>query len=153
MNIHIFENETEVLVLSVEQLQKMAPHHFTINERVPGIEGRAFDLATWYESWSKKSTNPTHIKVEAVDEFQAMIPWDELDSAAILYEQNEKPLKKGFPIRLYVPDGSSDCLNVKSIVKIFFIRDQSLGNESSFGFKNTLDVSDLGKQYLKKKSE
>ncbi|NBI28232.1 molybdopterin-binding protein [Chengkuizengella marina] len=151
MNIHIYEDETEVLTLSVEQMQKMAAKHFSINERVPGIDGKAFDLVTWYESWTEETTKPTHLKVEAMDEFQAIIPWIELDSAAILYEQNGKPLKKGNPIRLYVPDGSSDCLNVKSIVKMFFIRDKQLGDESSFGFKNKLDENELKNQYLKKK--
>ncbi|MFS1511789.1 hypothetical protein VQL36_05040 [Chengkuizengella sp. SCS-71B] len=152
MNIHIYEDKTEVLTLSVEQMKKMASKHFPINERVPGIDGKAFELVSWYESWTKEATKPTHLKVEAADEFQAIIPWIELDSAAILYEQNEQPLKKGKPIRLYVPNGTSDCLNVKSIVNMFFIRNKQLGDESSFGFKNKLDVNDLKNQYMKNKS-
>jgi hypothetical protein len=38
---------------------------------------RAFDLYTWYRAWSKATKSPTHIHVEASDEFQATVPWEE----------------------------------------------------------------------------
>ncbi len=143
MNVTVREgNRSEAL--SVEQMAGMAPRHFSLAERVPGTEGQAFDLKSWYEVWSRsKTAEPTHMMVEAADEFQATIPWKQLDDAAVLFAQDGLPLKKGYPVRLYVPNGSSDCLNVKSVVTIVFLHDERLGNEARYGFKNVVTTDEM----------
>ncbi|MGG2201492.1 MULTISPECIES: hypothetical protein [Paenibacillus] len=112
--------------------------------RINGLKGQAVDWQAWYEAWSAAqgadvSLQPTHLQVAAVDEFQATIPWHELRDAFILYAQEEgQPLQKGFPIRLYVPNGSSECLNVKSVVRLCLLYDPALGDKATFGFSNTV---------------
>ncbi|NQX67932.1 molybdopterin-dependent oxidoreductase [Paenibacillus alba] len=142
-DIHIATEE-----FTVAQMVELAEHKLSLEARVPEVQGKAFDLKDWYRSWKtshagKPLDEPTHVKVEAVDEFQALIPWSEAEKALFLYEQDGQPLKKGYPIRLYVPDGSSECLNVKSIVNIWFLHDPSLGEESTFGFKNRVTLDEL----------
>ncbi|MFC0214041.1 hypothetical protein ACFFK0_16550 [Paenibacillus chartarius] len=44
------------------------------------------------------------------------------------------PLRKGAPLQLYAPDGCSQCLDVKSVVKLAFLTDVSLGSEAVYGF-------------------
>jgi hypothetical protein len=129
----------------------MNPLIVPIDERVPGIEGKAIDLISWYTMWAKVSDLvlvelPTHLTVEAADEFTATISWSELQLAVLLFEQEGLPLKKGFPLRLYVPDGSSACLNVKSVVKLNFIHQTDLETIATYGFKNTVTIDDLRKK-------
>jgi hypothetical protein len=137
--------------LSVVEMLAMNPTIVNINQRVPGIEGKAIDLFSWYDSWAKANhvtplEHPTHLSVEAADEFCATMAWSELQQAALLYEQDGQPLLKGFPLRLYVPDGSSACLNVKSIVKLEFIHQSDLDREATYGFKNKIKLDDLKKK-------
>lgn len=133
---------------TITEMVALADQQLALQERLPDVQGDAFDLKNWYRSW-KRSRNvdhaeePTHVKVEAIDEFQALMPWSQLDSALFLYAQDGQALKKGYPIRLYVPDGSSECLNVKSVVKVWFLHDQALGEEATFGFKNRVAIDEL----------
>lgn len=134
--------------LTVSEMVQLAEQKLAAEDRVPNVSGEAFDLKSWYGSWKSsrggtKEGNPTHVKVEAVDEFQALMPWSDLDTALFLYAQEGEPLRKGYPIRLYVPDGSSECLNVKSIVHIWFLHDAALGEEATFGFKNKVTLDEL----------
>jgi hypothetical protein len=150
VNVQITEND-KVMNLTVEEMLLLNPLLVNINERVPGIEGKAIDLVSWYGLWVKTFNqdsleSPTYLSVEAADEFNAFIPWTELQYAALLYEQDGLPLKKGYPIRLYVPDGSSACLNVKSIVKMHFIHQTDLGTKAAYGFKNKVSADDLRKK-------
>jgi hypothetical protein len=133
---------------TAEGMAELAGVKLAASDRVPGVEGNAFDLKNWYAVWKQNAgktdgEEPTHVRVEAADEFQATIPWRELHQAFFLYEQNNQPLKKGYPIRLYVPDGSSSCLNVKSVVKVYFLYDAALGDAAEFGFKNRITPEDL----------
>jgi hypothetical protein len=143
--------------LSVVEMLAMNPKIVNINERVPGVAGKAIDLFSWYDSWAKAMhltplDYPTHLSVEAADEFCATIAWPELQQAALLFEQEGLPLHKGFPLRLYVPDGSSACLNVKSVVKLEFIHQLSLDSKvdldskATYGFKNKITLDDLKKK-------
>jgi hypothetical protein len=150
MNIEITEHD-KIINLTVEQLLMMNPLRVNINERVPGVEGKAMDFLSLYDLWAKayhpqSLEPPTHLNVEAADEFSALIPWQELQCAALLYEQEGLPLKKGYPLRLYVPDGSSACLNVKSIVKLHFMHQSEEGTKATFGFKNKISADDLRKK-------
>jgi hypothetical protein len=133
---------------TVDEMVALADLRLNIQDRVPAVEGQAFDLKSWYRNWNNKGQNrtteePTHVRVEAVDEFQALIPWGQADQALFLYAQEGQALKKGYPIRLYVPDGSSECLNVKSIVKVWFLNDPGLGEEATYGFKNKVTPGEL----------
>jgi hypothetical protein len=164
-------------LISVEEMVELATVRVELAERVPGVQGEAFDLNAWYRDWKSSKAGigvskaardsgdigsevisgdgeaaggaerairePTHLKVEAADEFQALMPWSQLEQALFLYAQEGKPLQKGAPIRLYVPNGSSECLNVKSVMKIWFLHDASLGEEATYGFKNTVTLDDL----------
>jgi hypothetical protein len=150
VNVQITEND-KIINLTVEEMLIMKPLRVNMNERVPGIEGKAIDFLFWYNLWIKSYNQdslgpPTHLRVEAADEFSALIPWSQLGSAALLYEQEGLPLKKGSPLRLYVPDGSSACLNVKSIVKMHFIHQTDLGIKAAYGFINKVSADDLRKK-------
>lgn len=146
--IEVSDIHNKNVTFTVPEMVALAEHRLNIQDRVPAVEGDAFDLKTWYHNWSSKGQNdgseePTHVRVEAVDEFQALIPWSQVDQALFLYAQEGQPLKKGYPIRLYVPDGSSECLNVKSIVKIWFLYEPALGEEATYGFKNKVALDEL----------
>jgi hypothetical protein len=140
---HITSEEFTVTSIVANAKQLLA-----LEERVPNVQGEAFDLTSWYENWKLRhnanhAAEPTHFKVEAMDEFQAILPWSQVKQALFLYAQEGQELKKGYPIRLYVPDGSSECLNVKSVVKMWFLHDATLGEEATYGFKNTISLDEL----------
>jgi hypothetical protein len=147
MEIQVQENEIKHL-FTVQDMISLGSTRVNIAERVPGIDGMAMDLTSWYALWVKWSGQPisqppTHLRVEAEDEFSATIAWPELQTAVLLYEQGGAPLQKGYPLRLYVPDGSSACLNVKSVIKLEFLHQADLGNQAAYGFKNNLSPLDL----------
>ncbi|MGZ4032753.1 MAG: molybdopterin-dependent oxidoreductase [Tumebacillaceae bacterium] len=86
----------------------------------------------------------THVVFHASDEFQATLPLGDLQDALLLFQQEEGiPLKKGFPVRLLVPNGSSECLNVKSVVEIDFVKHPLPEEEATFGFKNIVSAEQL----------
>jgi DMSO/TMAO reductase YedYZ molybdopterin-dependent catalytic subunit len=152
MNIRVYDEVNGNGELTVKELTQLAPEHFTLEERVPGVSGQAIDLKLWFRSWTKRQQGeeagaekePVLLRVEAADEFQASIPWSQLDQACLLYAQADgSPLKKGYPIRLYVPDGSSECLNVKSVVRIQFLYEGLASEEATYGFKNTVTPDQL----------
>jgi hypothetical protein len=150
VNIQFIENEI-MHKLTVKEMLELNPVKINISERVPGIEGKAMDLYSWYDRWLKvrnmtPMVYPTHLSVEAVDEFCATIAWRELHQSVLLYEQEGLPLVKGYPLRLYVPDGSSACLNVKSVVKLHFIHEADLDSAASYGFKNKITIDELKKK-------
>ncbi|MCZ8513458.1 hypothetical protein O9H85_13660 [Paenibacillus filicis] len=148
MEIHVYDEMNGSGKFSVEELSALAPVHLSAGERVEGVAGRAFDWLSWYGAWRQQRKGsdgpvPTHLRVVAADEFQATIPWTELDQALFLYAQEDgTPLKKGYPIRLYVPDGNSACLNVKSVVAIHLLYNEE-ASESEFGFKNKVSPDEL----------
>ncbi|MBB3108302.1 hypothetical protein FHS18_000330 [Paenibacillus phyllosphaerae] len=132
-----------------EAMAKLAGSTFALSERVDDAAGEAFDFAAWYAAWRLEQgigadqPHPTHLKVEAVDSFEAVIPWKQLESAAFLFRVDGAPLAKGGPLRLFTPNGSSECLNVKSVVVCRFIQDETLGDESVYGFKSTFSPQEL----------
>ncbi|SDN22461.1 hypothetical protein SAMN04487897_102201 [Paenibacillus sp. yr247] len=148
MRIQVSDPHITNEVFTISEMVALAEQKLALQDRVPNVQGEAFDLKSWYRSW-KRSRNgeyaeePTHVKVEAVDEFQALMPWSQVDTALFLYNQGGEALKKGYPIRLYVPDGSSECLNVKSVVKVWFLHDTALGDEATYGFKNRVLLDEL----------
>ncbi|MFD0692507.1 molybdopterin-dependent oxidoreductase [Paenibacillus sp. GCM10027628] len=148
--IHIQVSDPHITneAFTVTSMVAVAKQLLPLEERVPDVQGKAFDLKNWYSSWKQQhnaedAPEPTHVRVEAIDEFQATLPWSQVDQALFLYAQEGKELKKGYPIRLYVPDGSSECLNVKSVVKMWFLHDNKLGNEATYGFKNKVSLDEM----------
>ncbi|TVY07400.1 molybdopterin-dependent oxidoreductase [Paenibacillus cremeus] len=151
MKIAVYDEIHGSAELEVQELAGLGPMQLRAEERIPGVTGKAFDLMAWYEAWCRirKGSvlqNPTRLQVEAADEFQASVPWNELGQAMFLYAQeNGEPLQKGYPIRLYVPDGSSECLNVKSVVRIRFDYGNSEDLTATYGFKNVVSPDQLKK--------
>ncbi len=148
MRIHIVDPNIGELHLTAEDWADSASLTFKLDDRVPGIPGEAFDLKQWYQEWRRKCrlTNlpqPSHLRVLAMDEFTALIPWGQLDQAALQYAIQGEKLSKGYPIRLYVPNGSSECLNVKSIIRVELLYDLELGKESTYGFKNIIKLEHM----------
>jgi hypothetical protein len=141
---------------SPSEMAATAANTFPVNARVPGTEGSGFGLLEWYQAFVDSITvgesearltlpTPTHLIVRATDEFQAMIPWSQLATALIQFEMNGQPLAKGYPIRLYVPDVTSACLNVKSVVQLRFLADATLGDDAEYGFRNEISPTQLTK--------
>ncbi|MBW5447786.1 hypothetical protein GE107_17160 [Cohnella sp. CFH 77786] len=127
------------------EMAELAGESFPASGRVPGTAGEGFDLAAWTAALSSRFPSafaapsaPTHLIVKAADEFEAVVPWDQLKGAFFLFSQDGAPLAKGGPLRLYVPDGTSACLNVKSVTDIRFAADPGRGNEASYGFRNEI---------------
>ncbi|ASS75667.1 hypothetical protein CIG75_12150 [Tumebacillus algifaecis] len=119
---------------------KLGPH-LEVTPIVPAFTGKATPISSLLEI-IQPSVDYTHAVFHASDDFQAVLPKNELYSALLLFQQEDKPLKKGFPVRLLVPDGHSDCLNVKSVVKIEFIK-TTAQQPAEFGFKNTVSPEEL----------
>ena len=134
---------------SPEQMALLAGNVFALSERVPEAGGDAFDFAAWYAAWrtlqgiGQQTPEPSHLKVEGADSFEAVIPWEQLAEAAVQYAIEGQPLHKGGPIRLYVPNGSSACLNVKSVVMCRFLHEEASRGEVSYGFKSTFSPQDM----------
>jgi hypothetical protein len=148
LRIHIIDPHIGQLQLTPSQWADEGAVKFDMNERVVGVPGEAFDLMEWYEGWRSKNlitdlAQPTHLRVTAVDEFTALIPWGQLAQAAIQYAIHGEPLTKGHPIRLYVPNGTSDCLNVKGVVHVELLYESNLGDEATYGFKNHIKLEDM----------
>lgn len=88
-----------------------------------GLSGSGFLVSSLYESIKgAKAETPQGIRVEAIDGFYAIIPWAECQTAFFQHaDEKGMALDKGGPLRLYVPNGSSECLNVKSVICIEFL--------------------------------
>jgi hypothetical protein len=150
--IRIEHFELGLSMTNSSEMAKLAGASFSIADRVPETAGEAFDWHSWYLGWlqhagvADQAPAPTHLIVEAADTFEASIPWEQLEHAAVLFQLDGVPLNKTGPIRLYVPNGSSKCLNVKSIVKLklaYHIGAEQ--EEATFGFKHTFSADDLRK--------
>ncbi|QHT63831.1 hypothetical protein GXP70_09215 [Paenibacillus lycopersici] len=130
-------------------MARLAGRAFPLGERIAGGTGEAFDFGAWFANWRNRQGSgpeaplPTHLKVEAADSFEALIPWEQLGDAAVLFAQGNAPLAKNGPIRLYVPNGSSDCLNVKRVVTMRFLHDEARRGEAAFGFKQTFSADEM----------
>ncbi|MGM0882651.1 MAG: hypothetical protein ACQEXQ_16615 [Bacillota bacterium] len=142
--------ELGLSVTSAAEMAELAGASFPIADRVPEAAGEAIDWQSWYSAWLKHNgtkaaaQTPSYLMVEAADTFEATIPWEQLDQAAVLISLEGEPLTKTGPIRLYVPNGSSKCLNVKSIVKLKIgYNAASEQEEASYGFKHTFTADDL----------
>ncbi|WP_219835987.1 hypothetical protein [Paenibacillus sp. R14(2021)] len=130
-------------------MARLAGRFFPLSDRIEGGAGEAFDFGDWFANWriqlgiDGNQPMPTHLKVEAADAFEALIPWEQLEHAAIQFAMDGGPLPKGGPIRLYVPNGSSECLNVKSVVVFRFLLEEGRRGEVSYGFKQTFSPDDM----------
>lgn len=121
--------------------EKLGPH-VEINPIVPTFTGIATPFSSLLEI-SQPLETATHVIFHASDEFQALLPIAEARTAYLLFQQDDSPLKKGFPVRVIVPNGSSECLNVKSVIYIEFIQHAQPEQEATYGFKNTVSPEEL----------
>ncbi|AZN43656.1 hypothetical protein EJC50_11495 [Paenibacillus albus] len=127
----------------------LAGRAFPLIERVAGGAGEAFDFMEWLGAYrsqqgvAEDAPLPTHLKVEAFDTFEAVIPWEQLKDAAVQFAVDGAPLPKGGPVRLYVPHGSSECLNVKSVIVFRLLLDEGNRDEASYGFKSTFTPAEM----------
>ncbi|NBD26105.1 hypothetical protein GT019_19705 [Paenibacillus sp. T1] len=132
-----------------EDMARLAGRVFQASDRVPGAAGEAFDIGEWLARFREQqgidpqAPLPTHLKIEAADTFEAIIPWEQLTDASVQFAIDGAPLLKNGPIRLYVPNGSSECLNVKSVVGCRFLQDEEKRGEASFGFKQTFSADEM----------
>ncbi|UVI31860.1 hypothetical protein [Paenibacillus spongiae] len=151
-SIRIEHDGAEPAVTSPEAMAAQAGKVFPLAERIGNGEGEAFDFKEWYAAWRQENglgadvPFPTHLKVEGIDTFEAVIPWKQLEDAAIQFSIAGEPLVKGGPIRLYAPSGSSACLNVKSVVVLRFLQDADNLDYAAYGFKNTFSTQELLKK-------
>lgn len=150
--IKIEHFELGISVTTSEEMAELAGSTFPISERVPDAIGEAFDWNKWYAAWLEHTSQavtfitPSYLIVEAADTFEASIPWEQLELAAVLCQIDGSPLLKAGPIRLYVPNGSSKCLNVKSIVKLKIgHHTENEQSEATYGFKHIFSFEDLRK--------
>lgn len=141
---------------SPPEMAALAGRSFPASDRVPGAVGEAFDLADWIAAYAARRTGtsdvvaataPTHLIVRAADEFEAIIPWTQLKEAFFLFALNGAPLAKGGPLRLYVPDGSSACLNVKQVTHIRIAADPEMGDQAGYGFRNEISPARLTQRF------
>jgi hypothetical protein len=141
---------TSTFALGTEEMAELSGAVFPLRERVPGTEGDAFDFAAWYAAWTLReglagAPEPTHLNVVAGDSFEATIPWSQLQDAAVLFRVAGEPLRRGGPVRLYVPNGTSACLNVKNVIAFRTIHDPESGDDSEYGFRNVFSPEELRK--------
>lgn len=139
----------EPIQTTAEEMAAAAGRIFPLSDIIENGAGEAFDFLMWYSSW--RSANgigeeiplPSHLQVEAADAFEAVIPWEQLAGSAVQYRADNAPLAKNGPIRLYVPNGSSDCLNVKRVIVCRFIQQEESRGEASYGFKNKFSPQEM----------
>jgi DMSO/TMAO reductase YedYZ molybdopterin-dependent catalytic subunit len=116
--------------------------HLDVSSIVPKFSG----LAIWVYSLLElvqPAEECTHVIFRANDDFQATFPLTDLQDALLLFQQDGAPLKKGFPVRLLIPKGWSECLNVKSVAEIEFVKKEQGESKATFGFKNIVQSKAL----------
>lgn len=139
----------EPIETTPEEMAAIAGRLFPLSEVIQDGAGEAFDLLAWYSAWRNRNgigdevPQPSHLQVEAADTFEAVIPWEQLGDSAVQYRVDDAPLAKNGPIRLYVPNGSSDCLNVKRVIACRFVNKEESRGEASYGFKNTFSPQEM----------
>lgn len=149
MSVTVILPNGERIVTSPQEMASLSGQVFPVALRVPDAAGEGFDLMDWCTRILPTPADMTHLIVRAADEFQATIPRKQLSKALLQYSIEGNPLVKGGPLRLYVPDGSSACLNVKSVVLFQFVIDPKLGEDASYGFRNEISqIQVVGKKSL-----
>ncbi|GBF73104.1 hypothetical protein PA598K_01389 [Paenibacillus sp. 598K] len=137
---------------TAQQLRELGGDVFPIGERVPGAAGLAVDFHQWYAAWRAAcgvtgTETPAALHVRAHDAFEAHIPWAQLDGAAFgIADEDGGPLRRGGPIRLYVPGGASDCLHVKQLAAMVFDEQPLPEDEATYGFRNIVEPAQLRKR-------
>ncbi|RKD27009.1 hypothetical protein BEP19_00075 [Ammoniphilus oxalaticus] len=105
----------QALSVSYDDLERWKDATIPVEEYVPGKQAEAVYV---------KDILRQHALLEgfsravftAEDGFKQKASKEELDQAFFVFKQNGEPMNAG--ARLYVPDGRSDCLNVKSVIQI-----------------------------------
>ncbi|MBN2910012.1 molybdopterin-dependent oxidoreductase [Polycladomyces sp. WAk] len=127
-----------------EEFRRMDDETVEPEKWVPGVKGNALRLQVLLRRVGLR-LDTTHLRFWGADDFQAEIPVTDLQDAFLLYRKNGRPLKKGYPVRLYVPQGESNCLNVKSIVRVEAVAYEGADAKkpATFGFRNIIRPEEL----------
>jgi len=127
-----------------EEFRRMDDETVEPEKWVPGVKGNALRLQVLLRRVGLR-LDTTHLRFWGADDFQAEIPVTDLQDAFLLYRKNGRPLKKGYPVRLYVPQGESNCLNVKSIVRVEAVAYEGADAKkpATFGFRNVIRPEEL----------
>lgn len=147
--IRVYYADYPPLATTPDEMANIAGRVFPAAERMNGAAGEAFDLREWFANWkslrgvSAEESPPTHLKVEAADGFEALIPWEQTKDAAVQFAVDGKPLGERGPVRLFVPNGSSECLNVKRVVACRFLWHDEADEGASYGFKRVFSAEEM----------
>lgn len=140
------ENQPQVVILKglsssdlkfkVSDLIQLPLRFVDLAQFGSNLVGSGFLVSSLYKSIKGAASDlPKGLRVEAVDGFYAVIPWDECETAIFQHaDENGCLLENSGPLRLFVPNGSSECLNVKSVVSIEFLDTEI----TSAGFGNII---------------
>lgn len=101
-------------------------------EKIPGAF-RVSDISKFGDRWrgagvslkpvldmASPSKNATHVTFHAEGDFAASIPLREAEKGILIYKLDNGSLERKFggPVRFVVPEGTSECNNVKSLIRI-----------------------------------
>jgi len=112
----------QVVPISFMELESLKDLTIPVEDYVPRKQAEAVALKELLKQHSI-SSDFSYVVFTAEDGFNQKIARQDLDHAFFVFKQKGEPLTKGFPVRLYVPGNESDCLNVKSVVRIQLIKE------------------------------
>lgn len=95
-------------------------HVLDVGKIIAGMRGEGALVDALLEK-AKPQPSATHLTFHASDGFAASVPLgDVVGKGIIVYKLEGKPLPKkfGWPTRVMIPKGPSECANVKSVVRI-----------------------------------
>jgi len=115
--LNLETGDGQVVPISFEDLESLKDLTIPVDDYVPRKQAEAVSLKDLLQRYSI-SPDYSHAIFTAEDGFLQKIARQELDRAFFVFKQKGEPLTKGFPVRLYIPENESDCLNVKSVVRI-----------------------------------
>lgn len=142
-NVHICGHVEKQIDLTYSDFNEgKLGKHIDVPSVVPNCSGTAVSVISFLD-FVQPMQDCTHVIFKANDEFQATIPFAELKDALLIFKQDGALLEKGFPLRLFIPDGWSECLNIKSVTTIEFVQNTYGESKSTFGFKNLIQLSEL----------
>lgn len=108
--------------ISYEELECLKDPAIPVEDYVPRKQAEAVSFFDIVKAKSI-STDFSHVVFTAEDGFHQRVAKEELEHAFFVFKQKGQPLTKGYPVRLYVPGSDSDCYNVKSVVRMGFLKE------------------------------
>jgi|SRR5699024_2540510 len=119
--LNIESIDGRLIPVTFENLESWKDTTIPVEDYVPNKQAEAVYVKQILEQHTL-SNDVNQAVFIADDGFQQKVDKEELGQAFLVFKQNGERLTKGYPVRLYVPDGQSDCLNVKSVVQIQLLK-------------------------------